>query len=282
MSSVWVLTDERYLGQRMPRMLVDELRRRGVTARTLVAERLLHRIGAGQGVGAGQDPWRDLRPGDVVVARTRNRFALSLLRTAPRRGVRVLTPAEPIAVVRDKPRTAQVLAEHGVPTPVTYLVDRPSTLRSLPSDAFPLLLKPHAGDNARGIVLVRDPDELDDVEWSDSMVLAQEYVDSGAVDLKLYAVGDRVWGVRRPSPLALPGRAVPSGVERVDVGPELEQVARTVAGAFSLELFGVDVLETPRGPRVVDVNEFPNYTGIDEAPAAVADLVAAAAGTVAA
>ena len=122
--------------------------------------------------------------------------------------------------MRDKPRTAQVLAACGIATPVTWLVDSPALLRRLPADRFPLLLKPHAGDNARGIVLVRDAEELDDLEWRDSMVLAQEYVDSGAVDLKVYAAGERVWAVRRPSPLVLPGRTVPTGIEPVEVTPQ--------------------------------------------------------------
>ena len=273
MTQVWVLTDERYLGQRMPRLLLDELRRRGVPTRALVAERLLQVLGRADDA---LDPWRDLRPGDVVVARTRNRFALALLRGAERPGVAVLTPPEPIGAVRDKPRASQVLAAAGIPTPGTYLVDSPAALRRLPADRFPLLLKPHAGDNARGIELVGSPAELDDLDWGDSMVLAQEYVESGARDLKVYAVADQVWAVRRPSPLSLPGRVVPQGVERVPVTGELRRLAAACRAAFSLDLFGIDVLETPAGPLVVDVNEFPNYTGIDEAPAAVAAHVAGA------
>jgi ribosomal protein S6--L-glutamate ligase len=114
------------------------------------------------------------------------------------------------------------------------------------------------------------------------MVLAQEYVESGAVDVKVYAAGDQVWAVRRPSPLTLRGRAVLAGMERVPVSPELRRITRACAAAFSLELFGIDVLETSRGPLVVDVNEFPNYTGIDEAPTAVTDLVTRAVQAVAA
>ena len=279
MTQVWVLTDERYLEQRMPRVLVDELRSRGVATRTLVAERLVQSVGSRD---EALDPWRDLRSGDVVLARTRNRAGLAVLRSAVRPGVTVLTPPDPIATVRDKPRTAQVLAARGIATPATWLVDSPALLRHLPADRFPLLLKPHAGDNARGIVLVRDAEELDDLEWRDSMVLAQEYVESGAVDLKLYAAGDRVWAVRRPSPLVLPGRSVPTGVEPVEVTPQLRRIADACAAAFDLSLLGVDVLETRRGPLVVDVNEFPNFTGIDEAVPAVADLVAGAARLVAA
>lgn len=279
MTQVWVLTDERYLGQRMPRVLIDELRARGLPTRTLVAERLVQSLGHGC---EALDPWRDLRPGDVVLARTRNRAGLAMLRSALRPGVTVLTPPEPIATVRDKPRTAQVLAAHGIPTPATWLVDSPALLRQLPAERFPLLLKPHAGDNARGIVLVRDTGELDDLEWSDSMVLAQEYVESGAVDLKVYAAGEQVWAVRRPSPLVLPGRTVPQGIVPVPVTPQLRRIAAACAGAFGLTLFGVDVLETSRGLLVVDVNEFPNYTGVDDAVCAVTDLVTGAARLVAA
>ena len=279
MTQVWVLTDERYLEQRMPRLLVDELRGRGLATRTLVAERLVQSLGA---EGDRLDPWRDLRAGDVVLARTRNRAGLAMLRSAARPGVTVLTPPDPIATVRDKPRTAQALAAAGIATPVTWLVDTPALLRQLPVDRFPLLLKPHAGDNARGIVLVRGAADLDDLEWRDSMVLAQEYVESGAVDLKVYAAGDRVWAVRRPSPLVLPGRTVPTGIEPVPVTPQLRRIADACARAFDLQLFGIDVLETSRGPLVVDVNEFPNFTGVDDAVTAVADLVVGASRLVAA
>ena len=279
MTQVWVLTDERYLGQRMPRVLLDELRRRGVPSRTVVAERLVQSLGRAD---ERLEPWRDLEPGDVVLARTRNRFALALLRSACRPGVTVLTPPGPIAAVRDKPHASQVLSAAGIPTPGTYLVDAPAALRQVPAERFPLLLKPHAGDNARGIVLVGSAGELDDVDWGDSMVLAQEYVDSGAQDVKVYAVGDAVWAVRRPSPLSLPGRTVPQGVERVVVTDELRRIAQACRRAFDLELFGIDVLETSAGPLVVDVNEFPNYTGVDEAPAAVADHVVGAVQAVAA
>ncbi len=266
---VWILTDERYLGQRMPHALVERLLARGIPTRVLAADGLV----ASSYSAAGEDPWCGLGAGDIVVARTRNRFALALLRAAERPGVRVLTPWESIAAVRNKPRATQVLAAHGIPHPPTLLADTPAALKRISCDRFPLLLKPHLGDNALGIVLVRSPDELDDVIWTDGMVLAQEYVDNGAVDLKLYAAGDRVWAVRRSSPLALlPG---PDACERVETTPQHVELARSCALAFGLTLLGVDVLETPTGPLVVDVNDFPNYTGIPEAAPVIADLIVA-------
>ena len=274
MESIWILTDERYLRQRMPQALVGWLDAEHVCARTLVADGIV----ASVGTAGGGDPWADLRPGDVVVARTRDRFALALLRAAERRGVTVLTTWESVAAVRNKARAAQTLAAAGIPTPRTLLAATLTALKAVPRERFPLLLKPHLGDNAQGILLVRTPDELDDLVWTDGMVLAQEYVDAGAVDLKLYVAGERVWAVRRPSPLGMVSTDGAGSCEPVEPSRELVDLARACARAFGLTLLGVDVLETPDGPLVVDVNDFPNYTGVDEAPESIGRLVAGALG----
>jgi len=274
METVWILTDERYLDQRMPSVLVAWLEAERVPVRMLVADTIVAAVG---GVD-DEDPWAALRPGDVVVARTRDRFALSLLRSAERPGVTVLTTWESVAAVRNKARAAQTLAAERVPTPKTLLAASPAALRSVARRRFPLLLKPHLGDNARGIVLVRTPEELDDILWTDGIVLAQEYVEAGSVDLKLYVAGEHVWAVRRPSPLLALGSDAGQAAERVEPSPQCRRLARDCATAFGLTLLGLDVLETAAGPLVVDVNDFPNYTGVNEAPEAIGRLVAGTLG----
>lgn len=266
MASVWVLSDGRYLGQRMPVAFVRALARWGVEARVVDASETVAGVGGGDA-----DPWAKLEAGDVVVARTRNHLGLALLRRAERPGVTVLPRWEAIAHVRNKARAAETLAARGIPMPRTFLVDRPAPLKRLPAEAFPLVLKPHLGDNGTGITVVGDPVELDDISWSDGLVVAQEFVDGGSVDVKLYGVGERVWAARKPSPLSGTAGAVPA--EPIDPSEELKSLARACAEIFGLELYGVDVLMSARGPLVVDVNEFPNYTGVDEAPDAIADLV---------
>jgi ribosomal protein S6--L-glutamate ligase len=171
--------------------------------------------------------------------------------------------------VRNKVRAALTLKEYGLPTPETYVARRPVDLTQVPRSQFPLLLKPFQGDNAQGIRRVRTPEELAFVDWHEAIVLAQRYVDVGNVDVKLYAAGKRVWAVRRPSPLTNGnGRPV---LERVD--ETLSRLARSCAAAFDLPLLGVDVIEGPDGPLIVDVNEFPNYTGIVEAPEVIGRLL---------
>ncbi|SPT60590.1 ATP-grasp domain-containing protein [Actinomadura madurae] len=272
MNRVLVLTDSRYLGQLMPRALVAALRGRGVPVVAAPVDRLVTEVradgGAVRGVRRGPPA---PRPGDLVVPRTRDPFALSLLRRAQLDGVRTVNRWEAIQAVRDKPHAALLLARAGVPAPRTFLTDRPASLAGLPAAAWPLLLKPPYGDNGAGIVRVDSPRDLERLPWPDGMVLAQHYVDVAGVDVKLYGAGMEVWAVRRPSPLLAPGPW--DEPEPVPVTEELRGLALACRDAFGLELYGVDVLPSPGGPLVVDVNDFPNYTGIAEAPDAVADLV---------
>jgi ribosomal protein S6--L-glutamate ligase len=272
---VWVLTDGRYLRQRMPAALLEWLADRGAPTRVLVADDLLTPVGPDIVDGPG-NPWWGLEPSDVVVARTRNPFALGLLRQAAVPGVAVLTPWESVAAVRNKARAAHILAARGVAMPQTFLADSLGALRAVPDDCFPLMLKPHLGDNALGIAIIRDRSELDELEWEDGMVLAQRFVESDGVDTKVYAVGQQVWTVRRRSPIGgagANGRMVSSSSERIEPASEIRRLAMACGEAFGLELFGVDVLESVEGSFVVDVNDFPNYTGIDEAPEAIGSLV---------
>ena len=270
MPHVWVVTDHRYAMQRMPNAMVDWLRQHGTAVTVVLAEDTMHGIGP---TADAHDAWAGLQSGDVVVGRTRNRHGVALLQAAARPGVRVLTEAHTITAIRDKPRATQILAEHGVPTPPTYLADHPLALRALDRRRFPLLLKPHTGDNARGIVLVRDAGELEDVDWRGAMVVAQQFVDAGGIDLKVYVAGTHVWAVRRPSPLVAGGSAAARVLEHVPVTGDLRTLALRCARAFELNLCGIDILESRYGPLVVDVNEFPNYTGVDDASEVIGGLV---------
>jgi ribosomal protein S6--L-glutamate ligase len=265
---IWVLTDRRYLQQRMPGALIAWLEEQGHAVRVVVADdgSRVSRLAPGDGAVSA---WTGLRPDDVVVARSRHPFALALLKEAESLGARTVGTWAAVQRVRNKIRSVLLLKERGLPLPETFLASRPTDLAQLSPTSFPLLLKPFQGDNSRGIQLVRVPEELASVDWSEAIVLAQRYVEAGGVDVKLYAVGDEVWAVRRPSPLTNgDGRPVP-----VPVDAALEGLARDCAATFELPLLGIDLVEGPRGHLIVDVNEFPNYTGIDEAPAAIGRLL---------
>lgn len=140
----------------------------------------------------------------------------------------------------------------------------------LPAAAWPLLLKPPYGDNGDGIVRVDSPRDLERLPWPDGMVLAQHYVDVAGVDVKLYGAGTEVWAARGPRRCSRRDRGTSRCPCRSpkSCGVRSGLPRRLRAGAVRRGRAAV-----PGGPLVVDVNDFPNYTGIAEAPDAVADLV---------
>jgi ribosomal protein S6--L-glutamate ligase len=255
----WILTDRRYLDQRMPMALVRWLQERGHSPAVVVAD---------------EDPradWAGVGSGDLVVARSRHPRALALLEEAEARGVRILDGARSMHGVRDKHACARALARAGLPVPRTLLARHPDDVLALPDSAFPLVVKPVLGDNSRGVRVVRARGELDAVEWGDELHIAQAFVDAGGMDIKLYVAGSRVWATRRPSPL----RGLQDRATRVPVTAALRSIAARCRRTFGLSLFGVDVLESRQGLAIVDVNEFPNYTGVDEAPESIGRLLLA-------
>jgi ribosomal protein S6--L-glutamate ligase len=272
LATVWVLTDRRYLGQRMPSALIEWLRAEGHSPVIVVADEGV-RISSVAPLAESLLPsaWALLEPGDLVVIRSRDPFALALLEEAEARGGRTLDGTYAIQRVRHKATCALGLARRGLPIPPTVLASGPDDLSKLPESAFPLVVKPVLGDNAQGVRIVTTRGELDPAYWDGDPLIAQGYVDAGGFDLKLYVVGDQVWATRRPGPLS----DLDDPVIRVDVTPALQSIADGCREEFGLRLFGVDVLQSGDRLAIVDVNEFPNYTGVEEAPAAIGELVLA-------
>lgn len=101
--------------------------------------------------------------------------------------------------------------------------------------------------------------------------LVQEYAEGS--ELKAYVFGASVrtaWRGGRGGGAAPVGGSEPPGRTAGPESPHADLV-RAAATAVGLELCGVDLLVTERGPVVIDVNAFPSATRIRSA----ADLIAA-------
>jgi ribosomal protein S6--L-glutamate ligase len=259
--AIVVLTETRYLEQRQPSGLVAALRARGLAVDV---------------VDPAVDPGAAHLPAAVAVARGRSPAVLSALETLEARGVPVVNRAAAIRAVVDKGWMAERLAAAGVPGPATCVVARADLARALAAGPFPLVVKPVRGDNSRGVVIVRDAAALRALAWEEPVALAQPYVEGDGRDLKLYVAGERVWAVRKASPLLDPHwRWSPAELVRLD--PGLRELALACGRPFGLALYGVDCVLGPDGPAVIEVNDFPNYSGIADADEALAAVVAASA-----
>jgi len=196
---VGLMVERRYLSQAQPAGLEAALRARGHRVSVLDPEAVSFQL--------GDDRW--LRGLDLLVARGRSWELLCLLTWAETRGLPTINRRGAIAAVHNKAEMAVMLAAGGVPMPRTLL----GPARMLGSQArhplrsFPMVLKPMFGDNGQGLRVVREPSDLDGLEWPEPVALAQELVPGDGYELKVYGIGDEVWVVRRPALLTPPNSA---------------------------------------------------------------------------
>jgi ribosomal protein S6--L-glutamate ligase len=263
-----LLAERRYLAHRQPLGLLAELGRRGCTVRLIDPDSTAIRL--------TDDSW--LAGVELCVARGRSQALLSWLLAAERGGVPTLNRHSAVAGVHDKAAMAVALAGAGIPTPPTTLGSPSQLAAELPADLYPVILKPIHGDNCRGLRICGSPDDIARLSPSvDDPLLAQPYLSGGGMDLKLYGVGERIWAIRKPSPLraagALGARSAGSAeATPVELTADLRRLAIDCSELFGLELFGVDCLLTPTGPVVIEVNDYPNYSGVRGADEVLARL----------
>jgi ribosomal protein S6--L-glutamate ligase len=239
-----IVAEERYLAQAQPAGLARALASFGRRPTPLDPQHL------------GRSSLTDI---DLLVARGRSPSVLELLERAESLGIATLNRRAAIAAVLDKAAMSRALAAAGIPTPPTRVGTPESIARSSCSLDFPLVVKPLFGDNARGVRVIRTRAELACLPWSEPVALAQPFIPSDGFDLKLYVAGAEVHAVRKPSPIAVDRGAQ---LQPVQVTPALRALALRCGLLFGLELFGVDCIATPSGPVVIEVNDFPNYSGI--------------------
>jgi ribosomal protein S6--L-glutamate ligase len=232
------------------------LSRRGARIETVIAEEALLR----------PDLWVGGR--DLHLLKSYTDLSLSLAAVLHARGARLLNPYPACIAARNKITCAQVLADAGIPAPRTWVTGDLAQLRALLRET-PLIVKPFMGWRGQGVTPVRSASELEALPPLDGAVVVQELLEGPGEDLRVYVAGDRLFATKKPfsaASFAVPGRPVP-------VSSEVGDIARRVGRAFGLGLYGMDFIETPHGPRVVDVNYFPGYKGCPGAAEAVADYI---------
>lgn len=198
---------------------------------------------------------------------------LTLLEAAAGAGLVTVNDARAIRGVRDKALAAAIGRSRGLPIPPTYAAATPELLTEIPESEYPLVVKPANGSSGRAVHLLPAPDRLAALMpelRGEGLLIAQPYVPNPGVDIKVYCVAGDFYATERRSPLH-PDHRHPE--RRVPLSQEVAAVAAQVGAVYGLDLYGLDVLLTPDGPVVVDVNDFPSFRQVPDAAARVAAAV---------
>ncbi|MGH9842029.1 MAG: ATP-grasp domain-containing protein [Blastocatellia bacterium] len=230
---------------------------------------------------------------DVYLFKSHSPLAESLAAAAHYRGARLLNEYPATMKVRDKVLTCTMLLQAGIPTPRTFVTDSIETLRAAVRE-MPIVVKPYRGRRGMGIEVCMDEAQFDDLvkrragdaaaddddggedgtALGDRLIFAQEYEEHEPYDYKAYAVGDYVHAIKRifPAKTKEEKLGTPVGDD-----PELEDLVRQCGKLFGLQLYGVDLVKTPKGYSVIEVNCFPGYKGVPEGGNRISEFILDAA-----
>jgi glutathione synthase/RimK-type ligase-like ATP-grasp enzyme len=205
---------------------------------------------------------------DLYLLKSDTEFAFSLAVALEHIGARVLNSFRACALAKDKMLAAMILQQAGLPAPRAYAAAHPSLLKSACADQA-LIFKPQRGYHGAGISIAYTPADLPPASRYPENVFAQQYLSGARVDLKVFVVGDEVFGVRKP----FSAHSFQQAGVAAPLSPRVEDLARRCGPAFGLALYGLDIAETDDGEAIIDVNYFPGYRGVPDAARRLTDYI---------
>ena len=202
-------------------------------------------------------------------------YGLAVVRQFEQMDVYTPNTSAGIANSRDKLRAIQILSRHRIGIPATTFVrDRADVLPAIERvGGAPVVIKLLEGTQGIGVILAPDVKVaeavIETLQSTRQNVLIQHFVaESKGRDIRALVVGDRVVGAMRRT---AKGEEFRSNVHRGGTAESIEldeayrRVAVQSAQIMGLRVAGVDMLESDRGPLVMEVNSSPGLEGIETA-----------------
>jgi ribosomal protein S6--L-glutamate ligase len=213
-------------------------------------------------------------------------YGTAVLRQFEMMGSFPLNESVAITRSRDKLRSLQLLARKGIGLPKTGYAHDPDDIKDLIRmvGGAPLVIKLLEGTQGIGVVLAETTKAAESVIEAfmglKANILIQEYIrEAGGADIRCLVIGDKVVAAMKRQ--ALPGE-FRSNLHRggsaslVKITPTERQTAAKAARVMGLNVAGVDLLRSERGPLVMEVNSSPGLEGIENATGKdIADMIVA-------
>lgn len=216
---------------------------------------------------------------DVVVNRSVSHVrSVYASRAYAHYGVPTVNDPETVELAGDKIRTSLRLRERSIPTPRTVVALSPeAALKALEEVGYPAVLKPAVGSWGRLMAKVGSPEEAEQlIEHKaalsspiHSIFYVQEYVPKPDRDLRVFVVGERVVAAMyRSSKDWRTNAARGASASPAPLSPELSDLALRAAAAVGGGVLAVDLMESPTGLVVHEVNPTPEFKTLQAATGA--------------
>lgn len=202
-------------------------------------------------------------------------YGTAVIRQFEMMGVFSLNESVAISRARDKLRSLQLLSRKGLGLPITGFAHNTKMTQNLIKlvGGAPLVIKLLEGTQGKGVVLAETDaaaeSVIDAFREMDANILVQEFIkEARGSDIRCFVVGDQVVASMMRTAKAGEFR---SNLHRggtanvVEITAEERQAALDATKALGLNLAGVDMLRSSRGPLIMEVNSSPGLNGIETA-----------------
>lgn len=191
--------------------------------------------------------------------------------------MKVFTAVESQALVRsrDKLRSLQILARAGVGMPKTVFTNYSSEVKKVISAVGgpPLIIKLLEGTQGVGVVLAPTQKAAESIIQAfhsmKARVIVQEFIEEAkGEDIRAFVVDGKVVGAMKRTGKEGEFRSnVHRGgsVELIKLNKDQRKAALVAARSMGLSIAGVDMLQSERGPLILEVNSSPGLEGIERA-----------------
>jgi ribosomal protein S6--L-glutamate ligase len=217
----------------------------------------------------------DLTKFDAIIPRiaaNMTRYGTAIVRQLEMQGVYTVSSSIAINRSRDKLRSLQLLARSGVGIPKTIVSRNSVDIDDLIDKVggTPVIIKLARGTHGNGVVLAESKKAAKSVlqafyltNEDGTNVLLQEFVEESAgTDIRAFVVGGRVVASMKRQSLDDDFRSnLHKGGEGtvVKLTEQETKMAIKAAKAMGLNVAGVDLMRSERGPLVLEVNSSPGF-----------------------
>jgi ribosomal protein S6--L-glutamate ligase len=189
----------------------------------------------------------------------------------------VFSAVESQALVRsrDKLRSMQILSRAGLGLPKTVFTNYSKDVSKIIDEAggTPVVIKLLEGTQGLGVVLADNEKAavsvIEAFNGLKARVIVQEFIkEAKGADIRAFVVDGHVVGAmkRQAKEGEFRSNLHRGGTAQViELTPEEEIMAIKAANALKLGIAGVDMLQSERGPLIIEVNSSPGLEGIEAA-----------------
>lgn len=202
-------------------------------------------------------------------------YGTAIVRQFEMSGVYALNGSLAITRARDKLRAHQLLAQKGLGMPSTSFAHSTQNAKELIDlvGGAPLVVKLLEGSQGKGVILAETKKAAESLinafRGLDAHFLIQEFIkEAKGSDIRCFVIGEKVVASMMrtaqdgdfKSNLHAGGTAQP-----VKITPQERKLAVKATKAMGLQVAGVDMVRSDRGPLILEVNTSPGLEGIETA-----------------